>query len=237
MVDSEAYVSWKHWDEDGSFGVLTSGDIQYFDREFRKVAADRTPLRVLEVGFGNGTFLAYGRSRGWNMVGTELSPEQLAAGSAAGFTVFAADRLSDIEDGAYDLVVGFDVLEHIPENDSAQFLTQLRQKLTVGGRMLLRFPNVDSWLGNHLQFGDPTHVTALGYHKVTYFAAAAGLRIAAFRAPARRGFATSFVHGLHGVVAAPIVGATAAITKALYLPGSPIVLTASNVVCVLEADA
>lgn len=230
-IDTAAYSSWKGWDDVEQFGVLGKGDSALFNRELRDVAG---PIRdVLEIGFGSGGFLAYCRSKGWSVTGTELSPEQVAAARAAGYQVELAEALAGLPERSFDLVAAFDVLEHIPESESVQFLSLLASKARIGGSVLLRYPNADSWLGNAHQYGDPTHVTAIGYYKLQYLAARADLDIVAYRAPSRRGFRTSLIHGLHAVTAGVVVKAIAGLQKALYFPGVPLVLSSSNVLCVL----
>ncbi len=230
-IDTAAYSAWKGWDEEGRFGVLERGDKAYFDRELRNV---RGPIvDVLEIGFGSGRFLAYCRDKGWNVSGTELASEQIEAARSAGFGAHPAEALASLPERSVDLVAAFDVLEHIPESEAVQFMTLLGSKARVGGAILLRYPNADSWLGNVFQHGDPTHVASIGFYKLQYLAAQAGLDIVAYRAPTRRGFRTSIIHGLHVITAGVIVKAFAALQHALYFPGLTLVLSSSNVVCVL----
>ena len=230
-----AYVEWKGWVTDLPFGYLPRGEVVYFERELRGVTAKSTPVRdVLEVGFGNGTFLEYCRLRGWAVTGTELQPELVAAAKDAGFDAYLAEELDKIPDAAFDLIVAFDVLEHIPQADIVDLLSTLSAKLRRNGVMVFRFPNADSWLGNPLQFGDPTHVTAIGYLKMTNFALRAKLEIVAFRATTRHGFATSFAHGIYSVLAGPVISAAAFVKRMLYFPDIPVVLSTSNVVCVVR---
>lgn len=239
MTDDEespqnaAYVEWKGWVTEVPFGHLSRGDIAYFGKELRGVGGESSPIHdVLEVGFGNGTFLEYCRSRGWSVTGTELEPELVAAAKNTGFDAYLAGDLDKIPDASFDLIVAFDVLEHIPQADIVDLLSILSAKLRKNGAMVLRFPNADSWLGNPLQFGDPTHVTAIGYLKMTNFALRAKLDIVAFRPTARRGFSTSFAHGMYSVLVGPVISAIAFVRRMLYFPDIPIVLSTSNVICV-----
>lgn len=236
--NGSSYVAWKGWVEETPFGHLDAGERQYFSAEMRQVLAQRPQIvDVLEIGFGNGSFLSYGREQGWNVTGTELDPELVTAGQALGFAVFPADHIDDIPDRSIDLIAMFDVLEHIPQDGIVGFLSSLKAKLRPGGVMILRFPNADSWIGNPLQNGDPTHVTAIGYLKMTYFALQANLEVVAFRGAKRRGFATSVVHGVHRLIAGPVVGGVAFLTRAIYFPGLPVVLATSNIVCVLRSNS
>jgi 2-polyprenyl-3-methyl-5-hydroxy-6-metoxy-1,4-benzoquinol methylase len=236
--DSESgnspYVAWKGWVDETPFGRIDAGETKYFDSELREITAHGAAIsEVLEIGFGNGSFLAYCAARGWNVVGTEQDTELLRIGTASGFTVHPADYLSSLPDRSFDLIAMFDVLEHIPQDAMVDFLSTLEHKIRVGGAILFRFPNSDSWIGNPLQNGDPTHVTAIGYLKMTYFALQADLEIRRFRGTRRKGFSSSFIHGLYALIAGPIIAVSASIKRALYFPGLPVVLTTSNVVCIV----
>lgn len=228
------YVEWKGWVDQTPFGHLSAGESAYFDSELRDVRAGVGGITdVLEIGYGNGAFLSYCRDRGWAITGTELEPGLVQAGTDAGFAVFASDRMDEIADGSFDLIAVFDVLEHIPQDAVPGFLAELARKLREGGKILFRFPNADSWLGNALQNGDPTHVNAIGYLKMTYFALQSGLEVVKFRGARRHGFATSFVNGVYAIVGGAVIALVSAITRALYFPGLPIVLSTSNVVCIV----
>lgn len=229
------YLSWKGWTPDG-FGVEGRGDRAYFRRELRELMGSDT-RSVLEIGFGNGGVMAFGRARGWTMTGTELQPELLAIAAEHGFDVHEAGRVGQLPDGGFDGIVALDVFEHIQPDESVDFLTTLASKIRPGGHILLRFPNADSWVGNPFQNGDPTHVNAIGMLKMTYYARAAGLRIESFRAAARRGFATSPIHGLHSLTAGTYLSISAVVSKALHFPGLPVVLSTADVVCALTREA
>ena len=231
---SSGYADWKGWSAQAEFGTRFRGDDSYFSRELREVTSHvGKVVDVLEIGFGDGQFLSYARSRGWNVSGTELLPEQVAAGRKAGFAVYADTELSELQNASFDVIAAFDVLEHIPEADTVAFLSVLASKLRPGGAMILRYPNADSWLGNAFQYGDPTHVSAIGSIKMQYLAALAQLKILKYRAATRRGFATSAVHGLHAATAGTFARAVGFVQSAIYFPGLPVVLSSSNVVCVL----
>lgn len=230
------YVNWKGWDA-GRFGAVTRGEVDYFARETRGAFRRGSRPSVLEIGFGNGTFLSYCRSMGWSVTGTELLPELVETARAAGYDAVAADRLDALPDASFDLIVAFDVFEHIPPERSTDFLAQLSSKLRADGRMLLRYPNADSWIGNPFQYGDATHVNAIGALKMQYYAGEAGLEIVRMRATRRRGFRTSVIHGLHRYTAGVLVKVVAGVAKAMYFPDVRVVLSSSNVVTLLRKQA
>ncbi|WP_157216651.1 class I SAM-dependent methyltransferase [Flavisphingomonas formosensis] len=101
--------------------------------------------RILEVGAGTGSNIAllqrFGRV-------DAIEPDDAARALASRRTGVAVKGglLPDgveLEDGAYDLIVLLDVLEHIPGDREA--LAALRAKLAPGGRLLVTVPAMP-WL-------------------------------------------------------------------------------------------
>jgi SAM-dependent methyltransferase len=126
----------------------TEGLGQRLDEFFRQ-QADRatevhrqTPGSLLDVGCGDGRFLAAMAERGWRTEGIETEP---AAASLArhrtGSTVHETP-LEDarLPDAAFDMVSLLHVLEHVP--DPRVTLSVARRVLTPGGTLLLALPNV-----------------------------------------------------------------------------------------------
>ncbi|MGH3703033.1 MAG: class I SAM-dependent methyltransferase [Agromyces sp.] len=229
---AEGYSDWKRW-RAGTFAQLSRGDADYFAREVRELVRKRDIHRVLEIGYGNGSFLAFCRSRGWDVSGVELLPELVEAANAAGFSAVPSDRLDGLPDGSFDAIFAFDVFEHIQPEASIDFLRSLRAKLRPDGVIMLRYPNVDTWIGNPFQYGDVTHVNAIGALKMGYYADTVGFDLVTLRASKRRGFAASPIHGIHAVTAGVLIKVIAGIQKAMYFPGLRVVLSSSSVISVL----
>jgi len=234
---TDVYSRWKGWTDDAAFGHAKRGDDAYFLSELRDGGPLPKGAAVLEIGYGNGEFLDVARRQGWDVTGTELLPDLVEKARAAGFAAVAADRVGDLPDAGFDLIVAFDVLEHIPPEDTISFLGELVRTLKPNGTMILRYPNGDSALGNPFQNGDPTHVNAIGWLKMEFYASEAGLRITKYRGVRRRGFATSAVHGIHRLTAGVYATISGSVRRAIYLPALPVVLSSGNVVCILRRAA
>ena len=180
-----AYRAWKSWAPEG-FGAVQAEDAASYELELRRsgVPMDRK-LRVLELGFGNGSFASWVRSRGWPYMGTELDPELVSRARQHGVEAHQAGvvSLASIAHGrAFDLIVAFDVLEHMTIREIEQLLTELRGVLVRDGRVVARFPSGDSPFSRAIQHGDLTHQSIIGSGIITQLALQTGFRVAQVRA-------------------------------------------------------
>ena len=103
------------------------------------------PLRILEIGCGTGSNLPMLQAFG---VVEAIEPDGGARRIARDrFAVPIRDGMLpdglDVPDGAYDLIVMLDVLEHV--EDDAAALAAVKRKLAPGGRLLLTVPAMP-WL-------------------------------------------------------------------------------------------
>lgn len=101
-----------------------------------------TPGRLLDVGCGDGGFLALARERGWSVVGFDYDARMVAQARALGVDAQASDFESFCRGrapGEFDAATLYDVLEHTPE--PAELLGQVRRLLKAGGRIALTLPN------------------------------------------------------------------------------------------------
>ena len=216
------YSAWKSWDPQ-SFSVFDSKQAAYYEAEIGSLLPSPGG-RVLEIGFGNGSFLGYARAQNLDCFGTEANSDLRARALAVGIP--AVEHLDDplllAQSGGFDLIVAFDVLEHIPQGELPAFLTQIKDLLSPDGHFIARFPNGDSPFGRVGQHGDVTHVTTLGHHKVQQLAGMAGLRVVCIRDPKNALFRDGFVLGLQRLLARLVKRPIEAVIRALYFSGDHI---------------
>lgn len=173
------YLNWKTWSKD-RFGVFSTKEGVTFALELRKariaVASDSS---ILEVGFGNGAFAGWVHQKTRHYVGTELNPELVKRAIEAGIEAYPATcNLMDVAAGRkFDLIVMFDVLEHLEIEEITQTLTSARHCLSNNGKIIFRVPSGDSPFSGHLMHGDITHRTALGSYAIRQLAEITNLRV------------------------------------------------------------
>ncbi|HUC17812.1 MAG TPA: methyltransferase domain-containing protein [Acetobacteraceae bacterium] len=118
---------------------------------------------VLEIGFGDGRFLDWCRSRGLAPVGVEIQEAAVAKAVALGHEVYKGPfSSSTLAPGRqFQMIVCLDVLEHLTINEIRELFRNTISHLAADGRYLVRFPNGNSpFVGPH-QFSDSTHKIVL----------------------------------------------------------------------------
>ncbi len=113
-------------------------NLEFLDRTGRLKPTDK----ILEIGCGTGGMVAVLTRRGHDIIGTDLSDEIIAYGlqlhGPLRLEVQAAEELS-YADATFDVVLSFDVFEHIPDID--RHVAEVRRVLKPQGYYLFQTPN------------------------------------------------------------------------------------------------
>src|SRR5271166_1919349 len=141
-------------------GLFDDQDVSVLKRElcrtskFRFVidAAQSLPKRakVLEIGCSRGYLVSYFIRCGYDILGTDVSPEAVGSAKAAFGNFFDASDSPAVEPRApYDLIYHVGTIGCV--KDPLGLTRQLLDMLKPGGRLLFNAPNADScWLNEHL---------------------------------------------------------------------------------------
>lgn len=227
----DRYQALKAWD---AADLFTLQDADYFRLELRGFPI--RGARIIEIGFGAGHCLAWLRQAGAEASGIEVQEALVAAGRARGFDTYLPGTFdwASVQE-AVDLVLGFDVLEHMTDAETVDLLRRASSALCPGGAMVFRFPNAASPFGLHYLAADPTHRTAVSGPRLTHLItenAIPHLRVEDWRdqaMPPVRGFGRRLRRGLSLALRA----ATRAVLHNGYLRGEPIPL-AMNAIAVIR---
>ena len=120
---------------------------------------------ILELGCGSGTLIGYLMSRGYrNVRGVDASKEQVQLAVDSGLECVtlgdAIEAISRTEPMTEDVVVAFDVLEHLSLPDVISLTSHTLRILKPGGVLILHTPNAGGIFGNMACYGDLTHQTS-----------------------------------------------------------------------------
>jgi 2-polyprenyl-3-methyl-5-hydroxy-6-metoxy-1,4-benzoquinol methylase len=229
------YLKWKGWEKESDFGTLKKQEKAYFAAEIRKTHnIFPTNSKVLEIGFGNGSFLKFAKDLNWDIFGTEINEHLIKAALDCGYKVIHSDNLLAYSENTFDLVVGFDVLEHIPQSDLLNFINEVKRILKKGGFFIARFPNGDSPFGLIYQNGDTTHITTIGSGKAYYFAAQCDMDVVFIGGEAQPLLGASLLHFAHRLIALPIKKVLHLITNLIFFPRSNISFYSSNLTIIYK---
>lgn len=118
------------------------GNLEANQRFLRDSGLLRPGLRVLEIGSGRGSLLAWLLAQGLDAAGVEVSEERIADAIRLHGPLPLHQTTGTglaFDDGTFDLVVSFDVFEHIADSDA--HLAEVTRVLRPDGAYLLQTPN------------------------------------------------------------------------------------------------
>jgi 2-polyprenyl-3-methyl-5-hydroxy-6-metoxy-1,4-benzoquinol methylase len=163
----------KKWGQE-KFGLFNKTDDKYYSAELKMALRGRdfSKLNMLEIGYGNGVFLGWCKSKAISVSGVELNPVLVERGRQHGFDVH--ENIESTFARKFDVIVAFDVLEHIKRDDLVGFLKNLHSICNSNATLIFRFPNGDNPFAYYLQNGDVTHQTAIGSAMVAQIAELSG---------------------------------------------------------------
>ena len=143
---SEDYLS--HKDESGSFFgklymFLRSWSISNKLKLVKRFHKEKGNL--LDLGCGTGEFLLAARESGWNASGVE--PGEQARGFALEKGLEVDSDWKTLDEGSFDVICLWHVLEHIPELEEC--CIKLQRLLNPGGTLIIAVPNFQSWDAKH----------------------------------------------------------------------------------------
>jgi len=120
---------------------------------------------ILDLGCGHGALVYFLRQAGYrNIVGVDVSPEQVAEASRLGIEGVCEgnllETLRNLPDHSQDIVIAFDVIEHFTKDELLPFVDEVFRVLKPGGRWLIHAPNGESPFVGTIRYGDMTHEQA-----------------------------------------------------------------------------
>lgn len=147
--------------------------------------------RLLDVGCGNGHFVAAMRALGWDARGLDVDEAGLAVARAHFGVPVDRGTLKEarLPDESFDAVTLHHVIEHVP--DPLDVLSECGRILRPGGRIVVVTPNIDAlghrvfrtrWLGLDV----PRHLQLFSTGSLRIAAALAGLAVESLSTSARQ---------------------------------------------------
>tara|TARA_B100000989_G_scaffold298918_1_gene291055 strand:+ start:31548 stop:32249 length:702 start_codon:yes stop_codon:yes gene_type:complete len=141
--------------------VNSDQNFDYFDQELKKIH-NLHKKKIIEIGYGKGFFLDWAKNKKLDIIGYEINKDfhkkaeqnhRVILGNGSNISKEVSDK--------FDLIILFDVIEHISKEDLLNFFQNLSELLNKDGEILLRFPNGSSAAGLEYFNSDLTHFSFL----------------------------------------------------------------------------
>lgn len=142
-----------------------SGRIRDWSARSRAARAHRTVGKAgacLDIGCGDGDFLAAMQKLGWNVSGTELpGPAFRRAAARLPGCISSPTDFSHFPDASFDFISLWQVFEHLSRPN--EMLNTVQRLLKPGGTLIVAVPNPASWQarlggGDWLHLDPPRHL-------------------------------------------------------------------------------
>jgi 2-polyprenyl-3-methyl-5-hydroxy-6-metoxy-1,4-benzoquinol methylase len=140
--------------------------------------SDRT-AEILDLGCGHGAFLYFLAKAGYTRAfGVDTSSEQINKAHELGIDTAhcrpAFEYVSGLKSESLDMVILFDMLEHLERQELFNLLDEVQRVLRHGGVCLVHVPNGEGIFGMKIRFGDLTHVQAFTQNSARQLLSAIG---------------------------------------------------------------
>lgn len=159
--------------------------------------------RVLEAACGNGKLLFFFLTHGYtNLTGVDISPDQVALARQVTPDVRQESVLDHLEANpdTYDLITGYDIVEHFHKDEAIRFLEGCFNSLRSGGRLILQTPNAESPWGSTHRYNDFTHEIGFNPNSLSRLMRLAGFSHIEVREPGPVPYGNSVVSSLRYVM-------------------------------------
>ncbi|NQU73104.1 MAG: class I SAM-dependent methyltransferase [Candidatus Omnitrophica bacterium] len=128
------------------------------DKLVRDIASDGRTIRVLDAGCGSFRYVDL--KQNVYTVGIDVSEKQLQKNANLNEKILGDLQTYDLPASSFDLIICWDVLEHLPNPTKA--LLNFKNATKKGGIVILKLPNILSIKGLLTKF------TPLGFHVWMY---------------------------------------------------------------------
>lgn len=142
--------------------------------------------KIIDLGCGDGAILYFAKKMGYDdLTGYDLSQEQVQLSQSIGLSkIFLKDALQAIGELPNDIanvIVTFDVIEHMTKNEVVEFSKAIHRVLKSNGKWIIHTLNAESPFFGRIRYGDMTHengftntsihqlLTLVGFQKINCY--------------------------------------------------------------------
>jgi SAM-dependent methyltransferase len=134
----------------------------YVRHLIKKYIPTNKDLSILDLGCGHGTYLYFLQEGGYRQIkGVDFSGEQVALAHRLGLYTVEQGNIftyaSQLPNESVDIILLFDVLEHLTRQELVDFLPEVARVLRPRGLLIAHVPNGEGIFGMRIRYGDMTH--------------------------------------------------------------------------------
>ena len=159
-------------------GGLHRSHIEDYQSQFADFLPPDRKAKIVDLGCGKGFVVQFLLREGYeNVLGVDVSPEQVEFGKNLGLPVVHADALSFLRDNkGFDLVICTDLVEHLGKDEIVDLLRAIYDALAPGGSVIVRTINCSSILASNARYTDFTHETGFTERSLRQVLVACGFK-------------------------------------------------------------
>ncbi len=154
----------------------------YLRQVIRRFVPPDRQLKIVDLGCGTGAGLYFLKLAGYmNLSGVDVSGEQIEQAHRLGLTEATQGQLgsflAEATPESIDVVLLFDVVEHLSREEIFPMLDGVYRILRMGGRCIVHVPNAEGLYGMRIRYGDLTHELAFTPQSLRQLLATVGFRV------------------------------------------------------------
>ncbi|MCQ4152869.1 MAG: class I SAM-dependent methyltransferase [Archaeoglobi archaeon] len=176
-LDYTIYYSIWHKTTEEYVEKLAKIYIKDFSRLFKKFKISNKNLKILDVGAGFG-FCVYALNKmGYDALGIDINPQMVDVAKKLGIKVeLIEDTISWLFNNPekFDVIIAFDVLEHVPVIDEYEFCRAIYHSLKKPGVLIAQVPNANASFACRFRYNDFTHCNSFTEHSIYFLLKNAG---------------------------------------------------------------
>lgn len=117
--------------------------------------------KIIDLGCGDGALLFFAKKMGYkHLVGYDVSDEQIDLSRSIGVCAYkneATPALQALSNDSVDVLIAFDVVEHMTKTEVVEFSRGVHRVLKSGGKWIIHTLNAESPFFGRIRYGDFTH--------------------------------------------------------------------------------
>jgi 2-polyprenyl-3-methyl-5-hydroxy-6-metoxy-1,4-benzoquinol methylase len=133
----------EHYDKYPRAMGISSITLKRYEELLDRFEVYRNTNNLMDLGCGDGHFLAAAKKREWNVFGTEFNDQAVRICEEKGIQMKKGSLgHGDFQEGYFDVVTSFEVIEHI--NEPTKDIESIKSLVRSGGLVYVTTPNFNS---------------------------------------------------------------------------------------------